>query len=565
MKTKNIVAFISLVIFVLSCSIFMPKALQNQSDVAYAEIGTNMFEGPFFYTGMTTTTYRYFEEKANDNSNTSTKNTVNIDDTKTITVTEEQVLSYWLHTPINYNPEKSYPVIVYCSGSGCTIFEHENYATVRQITTSSEEFKNSPYSAYYRQSVYYGEQFWICGYKDINGNWVGSTTTPGNSGGGNAALLEQWYDLVYTQGKEEYDAFIIYIQPEDEAWWENHSNLNALCIHTMAQAKEICEEYSDEIVTYSGGNYSSGYIAKELSANVFSQLTVQLIDKLMQNYNINPQRQYLSGFSLGAMFSFDTICHYPDRFACAMFSGLPSSDITEDNAKNLTNMNIWTFNGSNDFCNKNFSIDFINKVNEAKENYGGTGTALSTICSGGHSGTYLTGSGTYVSGSNFTKDSTEIIDFMFNSVRGNVKTVKQMNNIKSVEKISIDAKISSSANLSTAYDIVFISTMPLGDYSSYGFALTTSEDITIGNRTQKLVSLGMSRNVNLILNGENVSINANEYNSAYIYTYILTKVPQNINSFAVRSFATSGSETYYSHSFNISVNLENNSTHVEVV
>lgn len=379
--------------------------------------GNVAFSGPYSYVGPTTTTYKYFATNANDNSNTSTRNTVNIDESKTVTVTENQTLTYWLHTPIHYDSSINYPVMVYCSGSGCTIFEHENFQTVRQITTSSEEFQNSPYSQYYRQSVYYGEQFWICGYRDINGNWVGSTTVPGNYTNDTAAFLEQWYNLVYVQGKEEYDCFVIYVQPEDEAWWENHSNLKALCIHTMAQAKEICEEYGDDVVTYSGGNYNSGYIANELSPNVFSQLTVQLIDQLSETYSIDDKRQYIAGFSLGAQFSFDTISHYPNRFACSVFSGLPASDVTEENAKRLMNMNIWTFNGASDFCNKNFSLNFVSKVDSVREEYGGTGDAKATICSGGHSGAYLNGNSTYSSGDTYTKGSTDIIDFMFDSVR----------------------------------------------------------------------------------------------------------------------------------------------------
>lgn len=556
MKRKIISLFL-LVSIIVACGTF------SSTTVKAASVGHVAFKGPFAFVGTTTTTYRYFEENANDNSNSSTRNTVDIDETKTVTITEDQTLTYWLHTPIHYDSKKNYPVMVYCSGSGCTIFEHENFQTVRSINTDSEEFQNSPYSKFYRQSVYYGPSFWLCGYRDINGNWVGSTTVPGNYTESNAAFLEQWYDLVYMQGKEEYDCFIIYVQPEDEAWWENHSNLKALCIHTMAQAKEICEEYGDDIVTYAGGNYNSGYVASELSANVFSQLTVQLIDKLAEDYNIDLKRQYISGFSLGAQFSFDTICHYPDRFACSIFSGLPASDVTESNAKNLTNMNIWTFNGTSDFCNKNFSLGFVDKVDAAKTTYGGVGEAKATVCSGGHSGSYLTGNQTYSSGDTYSKGSTEVIDFMFGSIRSDMNVQQTLNDKSSLNGVLVSAK-SSITLIDDKYDLVLVSGAPLGNFDEHGFVITTSEKLNVGKDTIKVPVSGMVSNYEVTLGNNSYMFKATDYGSVYIYTFIITDIPKDVTSFIVQAYASNQSDIYYSKKIKLDIVITDGVVSLEV-
>lgn len=506
--------------------------------------GQAALEGPFTFIAPTTTTYRYFSENASDSGNASTRNTRNLDDAKTVTVTEEQVLTYWLHTPVHYDSAKKYPVLVYCPGSGGIIFEHEDYNAASHISTSSAEFLSSPYAKYYRQSVYYGESFYVCPYKDINGNWVGSQTVPGDYTASNTALIEQWYDLVYNQGKEEYDCFLIYIQPEDEAWWENHSNLKALCIHTMAQSREICERYGDEIVTYSGGNYNSGYVADELSPNVFSQLTLALIDNLSNRYNIDPQRQYLSGFSLGAQFSFDTMCHYPERFACAVFSGLPASDVTENNARRLTNMNIWTFSGASDYCNKNFSLRFVEAVDAAKAAYGGTGDARATVCTGGHSGKYLDGNQTYSSGDTFTKGSTEIIDFMFSSVRGTMSAAQYENDRKSVEGLKISAITSPSPSGDT-YDMAIISPAPLGSFPEHGFIVETGESVAVGKGMRKIAVEGMVRSDTVTLGGTEYVLNAEDYGAAFIYTYVIRDIPNTVTEFTVRAYGTNAYGTFY--------------------
>ena len=547
-KTKIINTILA---FVLLCGLTFANGVYVE-----ATSGQNAFNGPFTYVGETTFTYRYLKDNPQWQTTSTYNAKVPIDDSKTVTITENQILSYWIHTPINYEKTKKYPVVVYCPGSGCTIFDHEDYSTVVDFSGFSVDTVYGQIKDNYLQNVAYGK----CGYGNNNSgnggeqyiNIDGSVNCIdrdlGNYDGGNAAFVELWYDLVYNQKKYEYDCFFIYIEPGDEVWWENKQNINLLNIHTMYHAEEL------EGMSVDGGGdwgcYGSSYIASEVSANIYSQLLVQLIDKLSSEYSIDLSRQYLSGFSLGAQFSYDTICHYPDRFAAACITGLPSADLTEANARNLVDMNIWLTGGSGDI-NPKFSSNFANLVTTQKELLNGRGITKYTSVSGaGHTGTCLS--------------KVEIIDFMFNSKRSDTDQLSNKNDKVSAEGLKVTAKVSPTLDNDT-YDMVLISGVPLGNFDEHGFIITTGEDKTHTYEKTKTVAVkGMVKSTKITLSDKKITLNATDYNSAFIYVYIISDIPKTVMSFDVKAYAKATSGLYYGDTAHISVSVSEQNVSVWV-
>lgn len=47
-------------------------------------------------------------------------------------------------------------------------------------------------------------------------------------------------------------------------------------------------------------------------------MVMKLINQLIHNYSIDPQRIYIIGISMGAICAYDLVCRYPDRFAAAV-------------------------------------------------------------------------------------------------------------------------------------------------------------------------------------------------------------------------------------------------------
>jgi len=120
----------------------------------------------------------------------------------------------------------------------------------------------------------------------------------------------------------------------------------------------------DEDVNYYSATYSSTYLASKLDVNIYSQLLTALLDNILVDYSIDPTRQIISGFSVGATFAFDTISHYPDRFASAILIAPTTIDISQENCEKLSNMDIWLFNCRDDKrCNKYLSVKFCEAMN----------------------------------------------------------------------------------------------------------------------------------------------------------------------------------------------------------
>jgi predicted peptidase len=76
--------------------------------------------------------------------------------------------------------------------------------------------------------------------------------------------------------------------------------------------------------------------------------TLELIHHLIQTKNIDSDRIYLTGFSLGGEGTFDMISREPDLFACAV----PLASVADTSkAKFVKNIPLWAFHGSDDNVN----------------------------------------------------------------------------------------------------------------------------------------------------------------------------------------------------------------------
>jgi predicted peptidase len=72
---------------------------------------------------------------------------------------------------------------------------------------------------------------------------------------------------------------------------------------------------------------------------------VALLEDVLDRYPIDPDRQYVTGFSMGGSGTWDAICRFPDRFAAAVpMSGRGPLD----RAHVLDDVRVWAFHGAED-------------------------------------------------------------------------------------------------------------------------------------------------------------------------------------------------------------------------
>ncbi len=75
------------------------------------------------------------------------------------------------------------------------------------------------------------------------------------------------------------------------------------------------------------------------------ELVVALIEHITASFAADPDRVYLTGYSMGGFGTWQTACQYPDRFAAIVpLSG--GGDVRQ--AEKLKNMPIWAFHGAKD-------------------------------------------------------------------------------------------------------------------------------------------------------------------------------------------------------------------------
>jgi predicted peptidase len=98
------------------------------------------------------------------------------------------------------------------------------------------------------------------------------------------------------------------------------------------------------------------------------KLTLQLLEKLKQDFNIDSDRMYITGLSMGGFGTWDTIARYPDMFAAAA-PVCGGGDVTK--AHLLSDLPIWNFHGAlDDVVPPELSRDMIAAIRYAGGNPG---------------------------------------------------------------------------------------------------------------------------------------------------------------------------------------------------
>lgn len=89
-------------------------------------------------------------------------------------------------------------------------------------------------------------------------------------------------------------------------------------------------------------------LASTVEATPVSKNLVKLINHITETRNIDTNRLYLTGFSLGGEGTFDLLMREPDMFAC----GVPIASVADTSkAGTIHNIPVWAFHGSADLVN----------------------------------------------------------------------------------------------------------------------------------------------------------------------------------------------------------------------
>lgn len=100
--------------------------------------------------------------------------------------------------------------------------------------------------------------------------------------------------------------------------------------------------------------------------SVPANLTIQLIDELIEKYPIDTNRIYITGLSMGGFGTWDLISRFPDKFAAAVpICGGADTDY----APKIKNIPVWAFHGAKDkLVTVNRSRNIITAIKKAGGN-----------------------------------------------------------------------------------------------------------------------------------------------------------------------------------------------------
>lgn len=330
------------------------------------------------YTGSTTFTYKYL----------TSDNKVIVGDT----VTEDNTLTYFLHVPENYDSRISYPIITYIHGSGgCNYLQYSGYGGLRQI--SSSELQNTTYALEWLLGSN-DQNVWTKFYQDEDLS-INQGGNDGAFGYSDTPFTKAWFNWIKTHPED--DAFYIFVQLNDETYWENlaeytyikdnveYTNLKQLSISNCYKASN--ESNNNMYGTlYSNYGYNQTYNSSEIGCNVWLQLLTQTIDSLAEEYNIDLNRQHIIGQSLGGITTCELLAHYLNRFATAFPGATPTADITTENVARIVagGTKIVAYHGKNDWV----SMGPIEKLCNAIKNAGGD-ASLVKVDGQGHTSQYF--------------------------------------------------------------------------------------------------------------------------------------------------------------------------------
>lgn len=147
-------------------------------------------------------------------------------------------------------------------------------------------------------------------------------------------LIKKW--LPDSLQKDKYKSFLLAPQCSEDRYWSNYDKL------------------ADKI--------SFDSITPEIQITL-----MKLIDSIMVQYPIDPNRIYIMGISMGGFGAFDLITRYPDFFAAAVpICGGADPRMADEISKTP----VWAFHGDKDnVVNKRHSVLVMKSVEDANHKF----------------------------------------------------------------------------------------------------------------------------------------------------------------------------------------------------
>ena len=156
----------------------------------------------------------------------------------------------------------------------------------------------------------------------------------GERGNDNKAQLIHGASLfLKEENRRLYNSFVIFPQCDSNDYWAN--------------------------INYSHKENGLGFSFKENPKPLKSlSLVIKLMDSIVQNKNVDTNRVYITGLSMGGMGTFELLYHRPTMFAAALpICGGANPKLINSNKKNIP---IWIFHGSNDtVVNPIYSVKMV--------------------------------------------------------------------------------------------------------------------------------------------------------------------------------------------------------------
>lgn len=93
-------------------------------------------------------------------------------------------------------------------------------------------------------------------------------------------------------------------------------------------------------------NWTGHYSVETFDISPDLQAVASLTDELLETYNIDTDRLYITGHSMGGLAVWDMLARFPDRYAAAVPISGAGNDLTQ--AETMKNVNIWAIHGALD-------------------------------------------------------------------------------------------------------------------------------------------------------------------------------------------------------------------------
>ena len=186
-----------------------------------------------------------------------------------------------------------------------------------------------------------------------------------DDGSGNTLLYRLFFPPEYDTPGASFP-LVTFLHGSGEIGSDNISQLTTPHIEGLIEATRTAEHAAFLLVPQvqpGQGSWSAQWSPTALATA--TELTLEVIDQLEQQYQIDPTRRSITGFSMGGFGTWDVIAKRPDLFAAA--APVAGGGDTAQ-AANLVDVPIWNFHGRSDGT---VSVDLSRNMIAAIEDAGG--------------------------------------------------------------------------------------------------------------------------------------------------------------------------------------------------